>query len=52
MNPLTTAANSARALMVGGKFQIGHDGWITLAWAAGMAIVFAPLALRAYNRHV
>lgn len=52
VNPLTTAANSARALMVGGQFPIGHDAWITLAWAAGMAIVFAPLALRAYNRHI
>ncbi|MBR7827354.1 ABC transporter permease [Actinospica sp. MGRD01-02] len=52
VNPLTTAADSARALMVGGQFTAGHDVWITLAWAAGMSIVFAPLALRAYNRHI
>ena len=51
INPLTTAANSARGMMVGGQFAIGHDGWITLAWALGMSLVFGPLALRAYNRH-
>lgn len=52
VNPLTTAADSARALMVGGKFDMGNSGWVTLAWAVGMSVVFAPLALRAYNRHV
>jgi oleandomycin transport system permease protein len=51
INPLTTAADSARAMMVGGQFGLGHDGWITLAWAIGMSVLFAPLALRAYNRH-
>lgn len=52
VNPLTTAADSARALMVGGPNTMGNSLWITLAWAAGMSVVFAPLALRAYNRHV
>jgi len=52
INPLTTAADSARAMMVGGKFELGNYGWITLAWAAGFSLVFAPLALRAYNRHI
>jgi oleandomycin transport system permease protein len=51
VNPLTTAADSARSMMVGGQFSMGNDGWITLAWAIGMSVVFAPLALRAYNRH-
>ncbi len=51
VNPLTTAADSARAMMVGGQFGLGHDGWITLAWAVGMGVLFAPLALRAYNTH-
>jgi oleandomycin transport system permease protein len=52
VNPLTTAADSARALMVGGQFGVGNSAWITLAWAVGMSVLFAPLALRAYNRHV
>ena len=52
VNPLTTAANSARALMVGVQFPLGNAAWVTLAWALGMSLVFAPLALRAYNRHV
>jgi oleandomycin transport system permease protein len=53
VNPLTTAADAARALMVGGSdYQLGNAAWITLAWAAGMSVVFAPLALRAYNRHI
>ena len=51
VNPLTTAAGAARAMMVGGQFGLGNYGWLTLAWAVGMSVVFAPLALRAYNRH-
>ena len=51
VNPLTTAADGARALMVGGPNTMGNSVWITLAWAVGMSVVFAPLALRAYNRH-
>jgi hypothetical protein len=39
--------------MVGGPaFPVGDSVWITLAWAAGMSVVFAPLGLRAYNRHI
>jgi oleandomycin transport system permease protein len=53
VNPLTTAADAARSLMVGGPgFPLGNAAWITLAWAVGMSVVFAPLGLRAYNRHV
>ena len=55
VNPLTTAADAARALMVGGNkagFELGNNAWVTLVWAAGMSLLFAPLALRAYNRHV
>lgn len=52
VNPLTTAADAARALMVGGQFTVGDSVWVTLAWAAGMSVVFAPLGLRAYNRHI
>jgi oleandomycin transport system permease protein len=52
VNPLTTAADAARALMVGAPNTLGNSAWITVAWALGMSVVFAPLALRAYNRHV
>jgi len=48
INPLTTSADSARALMTGGPAF--HAVWVTLAWAAGFTIVFAPLAVRAYKR--
>ena len=52
VNPLTTAADASRALMVGYPYPVGNSVWITLAWAVGMSVVFAPLALRAYNRHI
>lgn len=53
VNPLTTAADAARAMMVGGpQFPLGNNAWMTIAWGIGMGLVFAPLALRAYNRHV
>ncbi|MBS2962454.1 ABC transporter permease [Actinocrinis puniceicyclus] len=48
VNPLTTAADSARALMIGGPAF--HPVWVTLAWSAALTVVFAPLAVRAYRR--
>ncbi len=48
VNPLTTAADSARALMIGGPAY--HAVWVTLAWAAGLTVVFGPLAIRAYKK--
>lgn len=48
INPLTTAADSARALMIGGPAF--HAVWVTLVWSAGLTILFAPLAVRAYKR--
>ncbi|HZU57510.1 MAG TPA: ABC transporter permease [Actinocrinis sp.] len=48
INPLTTAADSARALMIGGPAF--HAVWVTLLWSAGLTAVFAPLAVRAYKR--
>jgi oleandomycin transport system permease protein len=34
--------------MTGGPIA-GHVGW-TLVWMAGLLVVFAPLAVRAYRR--
>ncbi|HZP50760.1 ABC transporter permease [Actinocrinis sp.] len=48
INPLTTAADSARALMIGEPAF--HAVWVTLVWSAGLTAVFAPLAVRAYKR--
>jgi oleandomycin transport system permease protein len=48
INPLTTAADAARALMTGGPAF--HAVWVTLAWSAGLTLLFAPLAIRAYKR--
>jgi len=48
VNPLTNAADAARALMNGGPAT--HPVLITLAWAVGLTVVFAPLAIRAYKR--
>jgi len=49
INPLTTAADSARELMTGSG-PAAHDVLITLAWALGFTLIFAPLSIRAYKR--
>jgi oleandomycin transport system permease protein len=48
VNPLTNAADAARALMIGGPAY--HAVWVTLLWSLGLTVIFAPLAIRAYNR--
>jgi oleandomycin transport system permease protein len=48
VNPMTHLVSSVRGLMIGGNVG-GQVGW-TLAWCAGLLIVFFPLALRAYIR--
>ena len=48
INPLTNAADAARGLMTGGPAF--HGVWMTMAWSAGLTLVFAPLAIRAYKR--
>jgi oleandomycin transport system permease protein len=56
VNPLTTAANSARALMSGNATAmmtstgLTHAVLITLAWTAGLTLVFCPLSIRAFKR--
>ena len=48
INPLTNAADAARGLMTGGPAF--HGVWVTMVWSAGLTLVFAPLAIRAYKR--
>jgi oleandomycin transport system permease protein len=48
VNPVTSLVNAMRAMLDGGAVQtpVIH----TLLWAAALAVVFFPLALRAYQR--
>ncbi|MGV9309246.1 ABC transporter permease [Nonomuraea sp. NPDC004354] len=50
VNPVSHLASALRGLMVGGTQAA--DVWFTLGWAAAIAAVFVPLALRAYARRV
>jgi ABC transporter DrrB family efflux protein len=46
--PVTYVINTMRALALGGPVQ--SNLWPSLAWLAGIFIVFAPLSVRAYRR--
>ncbi|MEV6345430.1 ABC transporter permease [Actinoplanes sp. NPDC051851] len=48
VNPITSIVAAERGLLIGGP--VAHHLMITLAWMAGLLVVFVPLALRAYNR--
>ncbi|BCJ40952.1 transport permease protein [Actinoplanes ianthinogenes] len=48
VNPITHLVSAERGLLVGGP--VAHHLLITLAWMAGLLVVFVPLALRAYNK--
>jgi oleandomycin transport system permease protein len=48
VNPLSHLVSAVRGLMLGGP--VGSQVAWTLAWCAGLLIVFFPLALRAYIR--
>jgi oleandomycin transport system permease protein len=48
VNPITPLVGSIRGLLIGGPVA-GHL-LVTLAWMAGLLVVFVPLALRAYAR--
>jgi oleandomycin transport system permease protein len=50
VNPITHLVDVVRGLMLGGPIA-SHLLW-TFAWAAGLLVVFVPLALRAYKRRV
>ncbi|QNP63021.1 ABC transporter permease [Streptomyces genisteinicus] len=46
-NPLSNLADAARALVSGGP--AAHSVWTTLAWAVGITLVTAPLAVRRFR---
>jgi len=46
--PVTFVINAMRSMALGGA--IAADLWKSIAWLAGIFIVFAPLAVRAYKR--
>ncbi len=46
--PVTAAVNAVRALVLGGPWA--EDVLISLAWTAGILVVFVPLAVRRYRR--
>ena len=46
-NPFTIVTNAARALYNGR--DAGSDLWVALAWAVGITVVFAFLAIRKFN---
>jgi oleandomycin transport system permease protein len=48
VNPITAATDALRGLLVGGP--VLSPALQTLAWAAGLTVVFAPLAIRRYRR--
>ncbi|MEU3460069.1 ABC transporter permease [Streptomyces sp. NPDC006733] len=47
VNPLSNLADSARNLMNGGP--VAHSVLVTLAWAVGITVVTAPLAVRKFR---
>ncbi len=47
-NPFTVATNACRALYNGRP--PGNDAWVTLAWTAGITVVFAFLSIRKFSR--
>lgn len=46
-NPLSTLADAARGLMVGGP--VAHDLWVTLAWSVAITAVMAPVAISKFK---
>ncbi|MFF5083461.1 ABC transporter permease [Actinoplanes sp. NPDC000266] len=48
VNPITPLVSTIRGLLLGGP--VASHLWATLAWMAGLLVVFVPLALRAYSR--
>ncbi len=50
--PVTYVIDTMRGLALGGPYaaHLSADLWKSIAWLAGIFIVFAPLAVRAYKR--
>jgi ABC-2 type transport system permease protein/oleandomycin transport system permease protein len=49
VNPVTQVVDAARALTIGHGHALG-PALATLAWLAGLLLVFVPLAVRAFRR--
>jgi ABC transporter DrrB family efflux protein len=49
-NPFTKMVNAVRGLFLG--IDVGNDVWLAVAWAVGLAVVFAALAIWRYRRVV
>ncbi|MFJ9826448.1 ABC transporter permease [Streptomyces sp. NPDC101160] len=47
-NPLSNLADAARNLINGGP--VAHSVWMTLAWAVGITVVTAPLAVAKFRK--
>lgn len=47
-NPLSNLADAVRGLMMGGP--VANSVWVTLAWAAGITLVMAPLAVSRFRK--
>jgi oleandomycin transport system permease protein len=50
INPVTQVSDAARGLLQG--LPLGRTITMSLLWTAGILVVFAPLAVRAYRRQV
>ncbi|NJP44690.1 ABC transporter permease [Actinacidiphila epipremni] len=48
VNPLSNLADAARNLINGGP--VAHSVWMTLAWAVGITVVTAPLAVARFRK--
>ncbi|WP_244190450.1 ABC transporter permease [Streptomyces caeruleatus] len=46
-NPLSTLADAARGLMVGGP--VAHDLWVTLGWSVAITAIMAPIAIHKFR---
>ncbi|MFF8440033.1 ABC transporter permease [Streptomyces californicus] len=49
-NPLSNLADAVRGLMMGGP--VADSVWVTLAWAAAITLVMAPLAVSKFRKKV
>ncbi|GGO70938.1 ABC transporter permease [Nonomuraea cavernae] len=50
VNPVTHLADAIRGLLIGG--EVADPALVSLLWSAGFVLVFAPLAIRVFRKHV
>ena len=48
VNPVTHLSDAIRGLLIGG--EVAQPALVSLLWAAGFMVVFAPLAIRVFRR--